>query len=85
MALSQYALCNLGLTEAELIVIRTSALSEITSGKQLTSVSAPGLSSGFQIFATPIELFRAATVALQKIDPDTYGRPPITSTVGYTT
>lgn len=84
MALSQYALCNLGLTESELLSIRATALSGVTSGKVVTNVSAPSLSTGFEIVANSFELLRASTVALQKLDPDTYGRPPVTSAVGYT-
>lgn len=84
MAFSRKALCGLGLTEAELVAIRTSALAEVTSGKMTTSITAPGLATQMSIFATPIELLQAATYALQLLDSDTYGTPILTSEIGYT-
>lgn len=71
--MSKYDLCGLGLSSAQLIVIRDQALSSIGTGKTMNSINAPGLSTGFEVFASPMEIYRAAVYALQVLDPATYG------------
>lgn len=73
-----------GLTEAELLSIRNSMITKISSGdgQIVTSVSTPGLSSTFQIYATPAEILAAVNYALKLLDPSIYGGPMITEYQG---
>lgn len=83
MAFSIYSLCNLGLTESQLVSIQSGSLTDLGSGKVVTSVNAPGLSSAFQVFANPVEIFRAATMALSVQFPDKYQPPIVNQASGY--
>lgn len=83
MAFSKYALCNKGLSIDELVTIRSSALTEMVSGKVTTSVSGPGISTTSEVVITPAELFEAATTALQQLT-GSFGNAPVTRVIGYT-
>jgi hypothetical protein len=75
---------NSGMTEAQLITIRDSAIASIAGGQTVTSVQAPGLTTTFTEFASPVELLRAANHALQLMNPARYGQPIQTTSYGYT-
>jgi len=79
-------LSQAGLTESELLAIRASAITSLTTdgGKVSTSISIPGLSATYAASTNPTELLAAVTYALQLLDPDTYGQPMITEYIGYT-
>ena len=79
-----YSLSALGLTESDLLAIKESALASVSSGKSVTSVNAPGLSTSFQLHAAPWEIVRSAQFALQQINPTRYGTPIQNQTIGFT-
>jgi hypothetical protein len=82
--MSIFDLSNIGLTEAQLLAIRDTALTGVTSGnKVITSVNAPGLTTSFQVNTTPIEILNAAAFALQMLNPAVYGQPMQTQTIGF--
>jgi hypothetical protein len=63
-----------GMTESELLALRDTARSAAASGTAVTSFSAPGLSGSNEVTAKPDEILMEVLYALQKLDPDTYGR-----------
>jgi hypothetical protein len=67
-----------GLTKAELVAIRGTAVVAAATGRVTTSFTAPGLSGTQQVFLDPAEALLEANYALQRLDPSTYGRHLIT-------
>jgi len=63
----------IGLTEAQLLSIRDNALTELTTGKVVTSYSDSGTSISKSITMPARERFEEATLALGLLNPDTYG------------
>jgi hypothetical protein len=72
MSYSIYSLCNLGLTESELLDIAEKAKAELSNGKSITSLSYPGISQTFQVEGSALEIFRAARFALNQLNPTKY-------------
>lgn len=70
MAFNLQQFCNCGLTESQLLTIRTNSINDMLSGKtgkEVSSINVPGISTTFQIFASPAEIARAANYALSFI------------------
>lgn len=84
---SIYDFSLMGLTESQLLSIRDSALSNMTTtlvnGKVVSSVNAPGLTTTFQVYATPMQILKGVTYALQLINPTLYGVPVQNQVIGY--
>jgi hypothetical protein len=70
-----------GLTEAEILAIRAQAKTDITAGRVVTSYTAPsGISVGKQpLTMSPGDVLLECRYALQKLDPDTYGKDVVTT------
>lgn len=81
--MSIYDLSLLGLSESQLLAIRDDALSKLSSGKVITSVNAPGLTTTFQITASPLEIAKSAVFALQQLNPAVYGQSIINQTINF--
>lgn len=64
----------IGMAEAELLALRDTARTAAAKGSSVTSFSAPGLSGSSQVDMEPKEILMEVLFALQKLDPDTYGR-----------
>lgn len=72
-----------GLTESELLTLRSNAISQLTAtggaspGQVIQSVSTRDLSVSYGSAGdgpmSPEQIVKACTYALQKLDPDTYG------------
>ena len=63
----------IGLTECELLDIKSKAVAMITEGKTLMSYSDSGSSASKQFAMPPKEMLAEAMFALSRLDPDTYG------------
>lgn len=63
----------IGLTEQQLLAIRDAALTELTTGKVVTSYSDSGTSISKTITMPARERFEEATFALAQLNPTTYG------------
>ncbi len=71
----------IGLTECELLDIKSKAVAMITEGKTLMSYSDSGSSASKQFAMPPKEMLAEAMFALSRLDPATYGlRRTIVST-----
>lgn len=85
---SVYDFAMMGLTEGQLLSMRDAALTSYTTtlmnGKVVTSVAAPGITTGFQVYASPTEILKAIQYALSCINPGLYGNPMVNQTIGYT-
>jgi hypothetical protein len=57
----------------------------LIGGKVVTSVNAPGLSTTFQVNASPTEVTKALWFALSQLNPNKYTVTFINQTLGYTT
>jgi hypothetical protein len=72
-----------GLTEAEILAIRTQAKADMTAGRVVTSYTAPsGISVAKRTVAdnmSPADILRECRFALQKINPTTYGSDLVTT------
>ena len=64
----------IGLTECELLAIRSKAVAMITEGKTLMSYSDSGSSASKSFAMPPKEMLGEAMYALSKLDPQTYGK-----------
>ena len=64
----------IGLTECELLDLKSKALQLIMDGKTLMSYSDSGSSVTKQFAMPPKEMLGEAMYALSKLDPDTYGK-----------
>jgi len=63
----------IGLTEDELLLIKSKAVSLITEGKTLMSYSDSGSSASKSFSMPPKEMLSEAMFALSQLDPSTYG------------
>lgn len=63
----------IGLTEAELIALKTKALANITAGTTMTNYSDNGTSVGKQITMPAKDVLSEALYALQLLNPAVYG------------
>lgn len=84
---SIYSLSLCGFTESQLLSIKNSILSgsyatDIASGKTLTSINAPGLSTAFTMYATQVEILQGVQYALQQLNPTLYGVGTVGSVQG---
>ena len=68
-----------GMTESALLALRDSARASAATGASITSFSGPGVSGSRQINMKPEDILLEVLFALQKLDPDTYGRNLTTS------
>jgi hypothetical protein len=64
----------IGLSESELLAIRSKAVSLITEGKTIMSYSDTGTSVSKQFSMPPKEVLMEVRHALQLLDPATYGK-----------
>lgn len=64
----------IGLTECELLEIKSKAVSLITDGKTLMSYSDSGSSATKQFALPPKEMLSEALFALSRLDPKKYGK-----------
>jgi hypothetical protein len=64
----------IGLTECELLDIKSKAVAMITEGKTLMSYSDSGSSASKQFAMPPKEMLAEAMFALSRLDPSTYGQ-----------
>lgn len=70
--------CLVGLSESELLTIRSSIVSSLTTsmpGTDVTSFSTMYLSTTTQIRVSPEVMLQAVNYALWKLDPDSYDQP----------
>jgi methenyltetrahydromethanopterin cyclohydrolase len=63
----------IGLTEDELLLIKSKAVTLITEGKTLMSYSDSGSSASKSFAMPPKEMLAEAMFALSQLDPSTYG------------
>ena len=63
----------IGLTEAELIALKTKALANITAGTTMTNYSDGGTSVGKQITMPAKDVLAESLYALQMLNPGVYG------------
>ena len=68
-----------GMTESELLDALSTARAQAVTGQSKVNWSAAGISVGKAQNMTPHEVVQEIRFALQKIDPDTYGRDLITT------
>lgn len=64
----------IGLTEDELLAIKSKALTLITEGKTVMSYSDSGSSVSKNFVMPPKEMLDESMYALSNLDPDTYGK-----------
>lgn len=75
-----------GLSENQLLAIRTSVVSQLTTGSAATSISSVStrdLSTTFSIHGSPTELLQAVSYALHQLDPDKYPATHLTKVGRY--
>lgn len=83
---SIYDFCQSGLSESQLLSMYSSSISATTtlvSGKVVTSLNAPGLSSTFEVYATPLQVSRALWFALSQIDSTKYALSFYNQSIGF--
>lgn len=64
----------IGLPESDLLAIRDQAVSDIKAGRVITSYSDSGSSVSKSFAMPPKEVLAEVRMALQTLDPDTYGK-----------
>lgn len=77
-----------GLSESELLTIRSNLVSALVSGtpgSEVTSVSTRDLSTTFALGVRPEIMLQAVHYALWKLDPDVYEQPSTTKVNRYYT
>ena len=63
----------IGLDESDLLAIRAKAVAMLTEGKTIMSYTDSGTSVSKQFAMPPAEVLAECRMALQQLDPDTYG------------
>lgn len=77
-----------GLSESELLTIRSNIVTALTAGvagTDVTSVSTRDLSTTKDVTVRPEEMLQAVNYALWKLDPNTYTQPSSTKVKRYYT